>query len=167
MVELRRPIRMPVSVIVKPSSLMWYISCQISALQSYAFKALQSLWHCEKQALAEPDYTTSNFRTLNIPQENHPVCTRRDCSHAFCSNSLYSPIPRAWMYFSWDTTGTLTNQYIIMQRLPGVSLLSGWKDYSEDERQIVANQLSSYFRQLRAPRPPYGQRICSVQGGPI
>jgi hypothetical protein len=37
------------------------------------------------------------------------------------------------MFFSWDTTGTLTNQYIIMQRLPGVSLLSGWKDYSEDE----------------------------------
>ncbi|KGM91664.1 uncharacterized protein PADG_12234 [Paracoccidioides brasiliensis Pb18] len=44
--------------------------------------------------------------------------------------------------------------WILMSRMPGISLDKAWSGMSEDARRVTLSQLKSYFKQLHRLLPP-------------
>lgn len=60
------------------------------------------------------------------------------------------PVPRVCRLFQHGELG-----FLVMSRLPGVSLKSAWPSLSPAERQSVIGDLATYVQQLRSiPTPP-------------
>ncbi|KAF8908234.1 kinase-like domain-containing protein [Mucidula mucida] len=73
------------------------------------------------------------------------------------------PVPRVLFQFrGW------TNRYMIMERMPGVSLDTVFPHLPAIEQARLVGQLHDYMKELRAiPRPDNASSIASVTGGPI
>lgn len=72
------------------------------------------------------------------------------------------PVPR--VYASVNGYGY---NFILMEKIEGRCLSAVWKQLTERQRDDILIQLQGYIAQLRSLPSPYGNRICSADGGPV
>jgi aminoglycoside phosphotransferase (APT) family kinase protein len=83
----------------------------------------------------------------------------------FVARNTNIPIPFAWTSFRWRSI-----EYIVMSRVPGVTLedmLKNSKDGTIENQEAIIDKLRHFVAQLRSLKSPHGPLICSVLGGPI
>lgn len=56
---------------------------------------------------------------------------------------------------------------ILMTRIPGEQLDEVYDELQPAERNVILDEISTMLRIMRSWKSPWGQRICSISGGPI
>lgn len=83
-------------------------------------------------------------------------------SMRFISQHTSIPVPRIVCSFIHDE-----QTYIVMERIQGNIIGSGWVSRSEESKAKLLAQLATMIREMRELNPPEGMGVASVDGGSL
>ncbi|RHZ74236.1 hypothetical protein CDV55_107070 [Aspergillus turcosus] len=80
----------------------------------------------------------------------------------FISQHTSIPVPKVFCAFTRSG-----RTYIVMERIKGHMIGSGWVKRSEDSKAKLLSQLANIVREMRDLQPPEGVGVASVDGGSL
>ncbi|RMZ67681.1 kinase subdomain-containing [Pyrenophora seminiperda CCB06] len=83
-------------------------------------------------------------------------------SMQFVAKHTSVPVPR--VYCAFEHAG---RRYIVMERLKGKNIASGWYLRSEESRNKILSQLKDMVGEIRRIPPPPGTGVAHANGGPL